>query len=115
MEKLFFISLIGTCISCGNSLEVKVYNKTGADVDSFGIADKYIGRLKKDEVIEITDCKAMEMQDGGPFGMVEGRIGDRMQNISKDAWFCGTGLETVTKGDFEFDLEKAERGEGYIY
>ena len=75
-------------------LKVEVFNRTGFDLDSVSIEDKYVGIIKKSASVVVTDLKELEMQDNLPFGLA-------------------TGVHAVSEGNYTFDITLHEGEEGY--
>ena len=113
MKNLFLLDLAIVFFSCGPALRIKIHNKTGFDVDSAGVGDKNIGSIKKDQTIIIDDCNEIEMQDNVVFGSAKGIINGEKQINEDDSLSCAMGLETIKKGEFEFDLVLIKKNDGY--
>tara|TARA_R110000868_G_scaffold335852_3_gene596749 strand:- start:525 stop:926 length:402 start_codon:yes stop_codon:yes gene_type:complete len=83
-------------------VQIEVYNKTGFDIDSLHIDDKFY-RIPKRKYL-IIECRELSIQDNLPFGTPEGII----QNKQCDTItyiICGTGVEKIRSGKYKFDIE----------
>jgi len=96
----------------GQNLKLKIYNKTGFDLDSVVVGEKYIGVIKKAASVEILDCKEISMQGNIIFGFPAGFVKNKKKN-PEQLLLCGTGVTSVSKGKFKFDLIMEENEFGY--
>lgn len=97
----------------GQKLAIEIYNKTGFDLDSVSIMNKYVGAIKKDSSTEILNFNELAIQDGEPFGFPHGTIKGKKKSDTK-LGLCGTGTYNVTEGQFKFDITLSERVDGYF-
>ena len=109
---LAFIFII-TNNGFAQKLKIEIFNKTEFDLDSVEINDIYIGSIKKDSSLLIVNLEELKIQDGLPFGLPYGIIRDK-KRYGGFFGFCGTGLTTVNKGKFKFDIIIREREGAYI-
>ena len=110
---LFVFPFLLYQIGYGQNLQIKIYNKTGYDLDSISIGDTYVGLIKKHSSKIVLECKFLDLQDGRPYGLPNGIA----KGLTKDtSWlipFCSTGLKSVTTGKFKFDITLNAGKEGY--
>jgi len=102
----------GCDVKFGQNLKIELFNKTGFDLDSVLIGDKYVGSIKKDASIIITDCNELTMQDGLPYGLPHGTVKGRKRD-RRSLVFCGTGCKNVSTGQYKFDITLNETENGY--
>jgi hypothetical protein len=67
------------CSGCFTALQaqyllIKIYNKTGYDLDSVSIGNIYAGKIEKDASTPFLKCDPVSMRDELPFGTPEGVI-----------------------------------------
>jgi hypothetical protein len=109
---LVFFCIGATFSSCRQSLKIKLYNDTGFDIDSTRIGNSYIGPIKNNSSVLVENCQQIEMQGDKFFGCATGIIKNK-QRDSDCFELCGTGVRTVNKGDFKFDLYVFESDNRY--
>jgi hypothetical protein len=89
-----------------NNLRVEVFNKTSYDLDSLKIDNKFY-HIKKGDALLVDNCKSISMQGGLPFGLpqanINGKIKDTFQIL-----LCGTGVEEIKNGQYQFDIVLSE-------
>jgi len=104
--------LILVPLNCfGQKLKIEIFNKTGFDLDSIKVQGKYIGSIKKNSSIVLSDFMKFKIQDGLPFGFPYGVIvGEK--TYKGFYGLCGTGMKTVKRGKFRFNLICKERETG---
>lgn len=100
---LFHIVFFTTEVSKSQELLIRVYNKTGHNVKLLRLNNVLIGDIKKDSSILVSNWKKLELQGNKPFGRLKGYI-QGFQEDKIDHFLCGTGVRTVNKGNYEFDL-----------
>ncbi len=109
---LFVFTFLICQINYGQNLKIKIYNKSGFDIDSVLIGDKFVGAIKKNSSIIILDCREITLQDGLPYGLPGGIIINETTN-KELIGLCGTGRIKVTKGNFKFDITASKNEFGY--
>lgn len=70
---LIFIGILFYQNCIGQDLKIKLTNKTGFDIDSVAISNRYIGLLKKDSSITV-ECNAITMERGFIMELPKGTI-----------------------------------------
>lgn len=111
--KIAFFILASFCfqIIYGQNLKIKIYNKTGFDLDSVTIGDKYVGFIKKNSFVLISDCKELLIQAGTPLHS-DGIIKGKTKNT--ELWRIeACGIKNVKQGHFKFDIKVKENEFGY--
>lgn len=95
----------------GQNVEIKIFNKTGYNLDSVSFDHFYLGTIGKDSCVFRSDIDEITLQGDvplhRPFGIIEGKI--RPINLSP----CGTKSKKKKVGRFEFDLFIYETGNEY--
>ncbi len=118
MKGLLIICLFALVSLKGNaqSLKIRVYNKTGFDLDSVTISKNYIGKIPKDSSKLVLSIQGIEMQDEFPFIIQPGGIIKNKKKFRDSArhTYCGTGVEMVESGNFEWDIKLLEKDSGYF-
>jgi len=94
----------------------KFYNKTGENLDSLVVAGTLIGDLKKDGSTKNIDFKQFVFDGNIPYEIISGKIENKKIEQLNWSW-CGTGIETKSKGSYQFDIKKAldENGNTCLY
>lgn len=123
MKTLFSIFLIGLfAFNCSSqNIKVRVYNKTGYQLDSLYLGDIYVGKLDNDSSYVISNLQIVKLLNGFPVMLAPwGNI--RMNNWAKNGYHwikggvyspvCNTGAIEVATGNYEFDITILERPEG---
>lgn len=109
---LFVFTFLFCQINYGQNLKIKIFNKTGFDIDSVSIGSKYIGAIKKGSSVKILDCNEIILQDGIPYGLPGGIILNETTNTELIG-LCGTGRKTITRGYYKFDITAYKNEFGY--
>ena len=95
----------------GQNIQIKVFNKTGYDLDSVLFGDFYLGKLNKDSTVFLSGIDEITMQGdvplNQPFGLIEGK--KRHFNLTP----CGTKSKKKKEGSYAFDLFIYETGNEY--
>lgn len=118
MKKIIYILILfALClISNSQTLQLKINNKTGYDVDSIELSCKYIGLVNKDSFVTIKDCNEMTTIYGSPFGYTTGSIKGKNKSLKTPRPLCGKmpgDISKVTEGKFEYDILLFEDETGY--
>ncbi|MEG2099952.1 MAG: hypothetical protein RRY99_00420 [Flavobacterium sp.] len=109
-KKEFFISIFSilfiTIIFLNlKRLQVKFYNKTGEDIDSLIIGETLIGHLKNENSTQKINFKEFTFNDNIPYEQINGIVNNK--KLDQLNWSsCGTGIETKSKGWYQFDIKK---------
>jgi hypothetical protein len=96
--------------SFGQNLKIELTNKTGFDIDSVAIGSKYVGLLKKNTSI-IVESNRIAMQGGSIMGFPKGSIKGKKRH--PQILECATGMKSITKGNYSFDIVMNENRTGY--
>jgi hypothetical protein len=98
------------------NLHVKFYNKTGKDINSLVVAGTLIGHLKNGSSTEYIDFKNFTFDSTIPYEEINGIVNNKKLNQLNWSW-CGTGIETKSKGSYRFDIKTAldEKGNTCLY
>ena len=98
-------------LTIGQNIHIKVFNKTGYDIDSVLFGHFYLGKLSKDSTVFISDIIEITMQGDvplhRPFGIIEGK--NRPLNLAP----CVTKSKKKKAGIYAFDLFIYETGNEY--
>lgn len=104
-SKLLFgltLSLLTTTLALGQHINIKVYNKTGYEIDSVTFDQIQLGNLKKDTVVFIYSINELTMQGdvplNRPFGIIEGK--KRPTQLKP----CSTKSKKKKTGAYAFDI-----------
>ena len=64
-------------LTIGQNIQIKVFNKTGYDLDSVLFGHFYLGKLSKDSTVFLSGIDEITMQGdvplNRPFGLIEGK------------------------------------------
>jgi hypothetical protein len=98
-------------LTIGQNIQIKVFNKTGYDLDSVLFGHFYLGKLSKDSTVFLSGIDEITMQGdvplNRPFGLIEGK--KRPFNLTP----CGTKSKKKKEGSYAFDLFIYETGNEY--
>jgi hypothetical protein len=98
-------------LTIGQNIQIKVFNKTGYDIDSVLFGHFYLGKLSKDSTVFLSGIDEITMQGdvplNRPFGLIEGK--KRPFNLTP----CGTKSKKKKEGSYAFDLFIYETGNEY--
>lgn len=94
----------------------KFYNKTGENLHSLVVAGTLIGNLKNGSSTKNIDFKQFVFDGSIPYEIISGKIKNKKIEQLNWSW-CGTGIETKSKGSYQFDIKKAldENGNTCLY
>ena len=100
---LITICIASTHIAAGQNLTVKLYNKTGYDIDSLIVGSTFVGRILKDNATAFLKFPNFYFDSGYPYEKLKGII--QGESLSQLNWsWCATEHYTKTEGIFTFDL-----------
>ena len=89
-------------LTIGQNIDIKVFNKTGYDLDSVSFDHFYLGNISRDSTVFISDIIEITMQGDvplhRPFGIIEGK--NRPFKLAP----CGTKSKKKKVGIYAFDL-----------
>lgn len=109
--QLAFLFLLPS-LAIGQNIAIKVFNKTGYDLDSVTFHQLYLGELCKDSSVFISGIAEMTMQGDvplhRPFGIIEDKKSPH--NLSE----CATKSRKVKEGSYAFDVFINDRGYDYL-
>ena len=98
-------------LTIGQNIQIKVFNKTGYDLDSVLFGHFYLGKLSKDSTVFLSGIEEITMQGDvplhAPFGIIEGKT--RPFNLTP----CGTKSKKKKAGSYAFDVFIHETGNEY--
>ena len=86
-----------------HDLKIVVYNKTGYDIDSLKMGNKFFS-IKKGGSLVIDNCQSIPMQADLPFGFPQANIQGKFKDTSHMFFLCGTGVKKIRNGKYQFDL-----------
>lgn len=89
-------------------MRVKIYNKTGYDVDSLIVGTTFVGNLAKDNATDFLNFQECNFDSGIPNDILKYNIEN--QNLIQRNWsFCGSHYKTINSGIHLFDLTLLEQ------
>jgi hypothetical protein len=94
----------------GQVSEIKVFNKTGFDLDSVVVFKKFFAHLPKDSVVAVAPFQSFYSSSGIPLDVPKGII--RLAKQVPALKGCGTKAKKITQGKHLFDLTVYETGLG---
>ena len=98
-------------LTIGQNINIKVFNKTGYDLDSVSFYHFYLGKISKDSTVFLSDIDEITMHGDvplhRPFGIIEEK--ERPFNLTP----CGTKSNKKQSGSYAFDLFIYETGNKY--
>lgn len=108
---MFGLSYIGI----GQNLSVKIYNKTGNDIDSLIVGEVIIGHISKDSATLYLSFTNFHFDSGYPYENIKGIVQNK--SLKQLNWSrCGTERYTKAEGTYAFDLTtKIHDGKIYLY
>ena len=99
-------------LTIGQNIHIKVFNKTGYNLDSVLFGHFYLGKLSKDSTVFLSGIDEITMQGDvplhRPFGIIEEK--KRPFNLTP----CGTKSKKKKAGSYAFDLFINETGNEYL-
>ena len=113
--KLTLLLLLFTTSAAGQKLSINIHNKTGHHVDSFAIANKYVGSFPKDTSISL-QFDSFGFDSGYPYEHMRGIVNGEVVENLRWSW-CGTEREQKEEGKYSFDLTLRghESNKSYLY
>lgn len=101
-------------LTIGQNIHIKVFNKTGYNLDSVLFGHFYLGKLSKDSTVFLSGIDEITMQGdvplNRPFGLIEGK--KRPFNLTP----CATKSKKKKEGSYAFDVFINEtRNEYWLY
>ena len=98
-------------LTIGQNISIKVFNKTGYDLDSISFHHFYLGKISKDSTFFLSGIDEITMQGdvplNSPFGIIQGK--KRPFNLTP----CGTKSKKKKEGSYAFDICIYETGNEY--
>jgi len=82
---------------------MKFYNKTGYDLDSLIVNNKYIGHISKDSSTSFIVFDDITLDTGSPIARLSALMND-MAVATPVYGRCGTEMNVVTEGVYENDI-----------
>lgn len=108
--QLAILTLIPS-LTIGQNINIKVFNKTGFELDSVLIDHIYLGKISRDSTVFLSGIDEITMQGDvplrRPYGIIEGK--KRPLNLTP----CGTKSKKKKVGSYAFDLFVYETGNEY--
>lgn len=93
----------------GQTLTIKIQNKTGHKIDSLIVATKYIGTIEKDSTIGPIQFAEFEFDSGWPYVSISGQVGEKhLKNELLNR--CGSERSVEVKGEYLFVLTISQNG-----
>lgn len=86
----------------GQHIQIKVYNKTGYDLDSVSFDRFYLGRISKDSSVSISGITEITMHNNVPLYRPFGIIRDKKRPFNLTP--CATKSKKMKAGSYAFDL-----------
>jgi hypothetical protein len=98
-------------LTIGQSINLKVFNKTGYDIDSLTFEHFYLGMIGKDSTFHLAGLDEIKLQGdiplNRPFGIIAGK--NRPSNLKP----CATKSKRKKSGSYAFDILIHETGNDY--
>ncbi len=105
------ILLLIPSLTIGQKINIKVFNKTGYNLDSVFFGHFHLGKISKDSTVFLSGINEITMQGdiplNRPFGIIEGK--KRPCNLTP----CGTKSKKKKEGRYAFDIFINETGNEY--
>jgi len=99
---LLAILLLIPLLTIGQNIQIKVFNKTGYNLDSVSFDHFYLGKISKDSTFFISSINEITMHGDvpllRPFGIINGK--KRPINLKE----CGTKSKKKKSGIYAFDI-----------
>ena len=104
MKKIIFLlfTLLVAAIVRGQGVTLKIYNRTGCELDSVVMGRTYIGHIAKDSVKVIKKMKELTVQGDMPLRLPAGIANGRKTRAFTAE--CATKSKTVNSGTYSVDL-----------
>ncbi|MFM7759088.1 MAG: hypothetical protein ACKO6J_09155, partial [Crocinitomicaceae bacterium] len=71
------IFLLIPSLTIGQNIQIKIFNKTGYNLDSVSFDNFYLGKISKDSLVILSGIKEITMHGdvplNRPFGLIEGK------------------------------------------
>ena len=105
------ILMLMPSLSIGQNIQIKVFNKTGYDLDSVSFDHFYLGRISKDSSVFLSGINEITMHGDVPLYRPFGIIADKKRPFNLKP--CGTKSKKMKAGIYAFDLFIYETGNEY--
>jgi hypothetical protein len=96
------ILLLIPLFTIGQNIQIKVFNKTGYNLDSVSFDHFYLGKISKDSTVFISGISEITMHGDvpllRPFGIIKGK--KRPVNLKE----CGTKSKKKKSGIYAYDI-----------
>ena len=99
--QLAFLMLISSW-SVGQNIQIKVFNKTGYDLDSVSFEHVYLGSIRKDSSVFLTNINEITMHGNVPLYRPNGSINNQKKPFNFKP--CSTKSKKIKAGSYSFDL-----------
>ena len=98
-----------------SNLTVKIYNKTGHDIDSLIVGATFIGHLSIGDSTNLIRFRKFHFDSGYPYETVKGNFKSKVLTQLFWSW-CGTKRYTKADSSYCFDLKTQDnKGKSYLY
>ena len=98
-------------LTIGQNISIKVFNRSGYNLDSVSFGHFYLGKISKDSAVFRSGIDEIIMHGdvplNRPFGLIEGK--KRPFNLTP----CGTKSKKKKEGSYTFDIFINETGNEY--
>ena len=109
---LLAILLLIPLLTIGQNIQIKVFNKTGYNLDSVSFDHFYLGKISKDSTFFISSINEITMHGDvpllRPFGIIKGK--KRPVNLKE----CGTKSKKKKSGIYAYDILINESENQYL-
>ena len=105
------ILLILPSLTIGQNIHIKVYNKTGYNLDSVSFHHFYLGKISKDSAVSLFGINEIIMQGAVPLSRPFAIIEDKKRPYKLKS--CATKSMKKKSGSYAFDIFINERGNDY--
>jgi hypothetical protein len=109
--QLAILMLIPSLI-IGQNIHVRVFNKTGYNVDSVSFDRFYLGKISKDSSVFLSGIDEITMQGDVPLHRPFGIIEEKKRPLNLKS--CATKSKKKTEGSYAFDMFINDKGNEYL-
>lgn len=98
-------------LAMGQHIQIKIFNKTGYDLDSVSFGHFYLGNIKRDSSVFLAGIEEITMQGEVPLNRPFGIIEDKKRPLNLKS--CATKSKKSKEGSYAFDIFLFETGNEY--
>ncbi len=105
------ILLLIPALTIGQNIHIKVFNKTGYNLDSVSFDHFYLGKISKDSTVFLSCIDEIIMQGDVPLNRPFGIIEEKKRPFNLKS--CATKSKKKKAGSYAFDIFINETGNEY--